>query len=159
MRRVYIVRSLHCSIFCVSLSLLFPQISTFINTHAFSLSLITITALFLGIVCQFALDDAIIWLLHLHLFPLISLYAHTSVHCPVSPQFHSTCYSAVHESLSLSLSPPPLPPWLLNLLKAASNFTYQLVSSSSISTTTLSWVSACSTVVKHSQQEGFTECR
>jgi hypothetical protein len=31
--------------------------------------------------------------------------------------------------------------------------------SSSISTTTLSWVSACSTVVEHSQQEGFTECR
>jgi hypothetical protein len=32
-------------------------------------------------------------------------------------------------------------------------------SSSSIGTTTLSWVSACSTVVKHSQQEGFRECR
>jgi hypothetical protein len=32
-------------------------------------------------------------------------------------------------------------------------------SSSSIGTTTLSWVSACSTVVEHSQQEGFTECR
>jgi hypothetical protein len=32
-------------------------------------------------------------------------------------------------------------------------------SSSSISTTTLSWVSACSTFVEHSQQEGFTECR
>jgi hypothetical protein len=31
--------------------------------------------------------------------------------------------------------------------------------SSSIDTTTLSWVSACSTVVEHSQQEGFTECR
>jgi hypothetical protein len=31
--------------------------------------------------------------------------------------------------------------------------------SSSIGTTTLSWVSACSTVVEHSQQEGFTECR
>jgi hypothetical protein len=28
-------------------------------------------------------------------------------------------------------------------------------SSSSISTTALSWVSACSTVVEHSQQEGF----
>jgi hypothetical protein len=37
------------------------------------------------------------------------------------------------------------------------NITYS--SSSSISTTTLSWVSACSTVVEHSQQEGFTECR
>jgi hypothetical protein len=32
-------------------------------------------------------------------------------------------------------------------------------SSSSIGTTPLSWVSACSTVVEHSQQEGFTECR
>jgi hypothetical protein len=32
-------------------------------------------------------------------------------------------------------------------------------SSSSIGTTTLSWVSACSTVVEHPQQEGFTECR
>jgi hypothetical protein len=32
-------------------------------------------------------------------------------------------------------------------------------SSSSIGTTTLSWVSACLTVVEHSQQEGFTECR
>jgi hypothetical protein len=31
-------------------------------------------------------------------------------------------------------------------------------SSPSIGTTTLSWVSACSTV-EHSQQEGFTECR
>jgi hypothetical protein len=31
-------------------------------------------------------------------------------------------------------------------------------SSSSIGTTTLSWVTACSTVVEHSQQEGFTEC-
>jgi hypothetical protein len=30
---------------------------------------------------------------------------------------------------------------------------------SSISTTTLSWVSACSSIVEHSQQEGFTECR
>jgi hypothetical protein len=33
------------------------------------------------------------------------------------------------------------------------------MSSPSISTTTLSWVSACSTVVEHSQQEDFTECR
>jgi hypothetical protein len=32
-------------------------------------------------------------------------------------------------------------------------------SSSSIGTTTLSWVLAYSTVVEHSQQEGFTECR
>jgi hypothetical protein len=32
-------------------------------------------------------------------------------------------------------------------------------SSSSIGTTTLSWVSAWSTVVEHSQKEGFTECR
>jgi hypothetical protein len=32
-------------------------------------------------------------------------------------------------------------------------------SSSSIGTTTLRWVSACSTIVEHSQQEGFTEYR
>jgi hypothetical protein len=32
------------------------------------------------------------------------------------------------------------------------------MSSSSVGTTTLSWVSASSTVVEHSQQEGFTEC-
>jgi hypothetical protein len=32
-------------------------------------------------------------------------------------------------------------------------------SSSSIGTTTLSWVSASSTIVEHSQQEGFIECR
>jgi hypothetical protein len=32
-------------------------------------------------------------------------------------------------------------------------------SSSSIGSTTLSWVSACSTAVEHSQQEGFKECR
>jgi hypothetical protein len=32
-------------------------------------------------------------------------------------------------------------------------------SSSSIGTITLIWVSACSTIVEHSQQEGFTECR
>jgi hypothetical protein len=31
--------------------------------------------------------------------------------------------------------------------------------SSSIDTTTLSWVSACSTVVENSQQKVFTECR
>jgi hypothetical protein len=30
--------------------------------------------------------------------------------------------------------------------------------SSSIRTTTLRWISACSTTVEHSQQEGFTEC-
>jgi hypothetical protein len=33
------------------------------------------------------------------------------------------------------------------------------VNSSSICTTTLSWVSACSNVVEHFQQGGFTECR
>jgi hypothetical protein len=32
-------------------------------------------------------------------------------------------------------------------------------SSSSIGTRTLSWVLACSTLVEHSQQEGFTKCR
>jgi hypothetical protein len=31
--------------------------------------------------------------------------------------------------------------------------------SSSVCTTTLSWILACSTFVEHSQQEGFTECR
>jgi hypothetical protein len=35
----------------------------------------------------------------------------------------------------------------------------QFSSSSSIGTTTLSWVSACSNIVEHSQQECFTECR
>jgi hypothetical protein len=35
----------------------------------------------------------------------------------------------------------------------------KLYISSSIGTTTLSWVSACSTILGHSQQEGFTECR
>jgi hypothetical protein len=34
-----------------------------------------------------------------------------------------------------------------------------ILSSSSIGTTTLRWVSASSTIVEHSQQEGFTECR
>jgi hypothetical protein len=34
-----------------------------------------------------------------------------------------------------------------------------IYSSSSIGTTTLSWAAACSTIVEHSQQEGFTECR
>jgi hypothetical protein len=33
------------------------------------------------------------------------------------------------------------------------------IASSSIGTTTLSWVSVCSTIVEHSQQESFTECR
>jgi hypothetical protein len=42
---------------------------------------------------------------------------------------------------------------------AATVATRQLQSSSSVGTTTLSWVSACSTIVEHSQQEGFTECR
>jgi hypothetical protein len=32
-------------------------------------------------------------------------------------------------------------------------------SSSSIGTTTLRWISACSTVVEHSQREGFLQCR
>jgi hypothetical protein len=44
--------------------------------------------------------------------------------------------------------------WDLNMERK-----YCKTSSSSIGTTTLSWVSACSTVVEHSQQEGFTECR
>jgi hypothetical protein len=37
--------------------------------------------------------------------------------------------------------------------------TTKLTSSSSVGTTTLSWVSAFSTIVEHSQQESFTECR
>jgi hypothetical protein len=32
-------------------------------------------------------------------------------------------------------------------------------SSSSFGTTTRSWVSTCSTIAEHSQQDGFTECR
>jgi hypothetical protein len=56
----------------------------------------------------------------------------------------------------------------LYLIEATSNVYLHLTyshtyisssSSSSIGTTTLSWVSACSTVVEHAQQEGFTECR
>jgi hypothetical protein len=39
------------------------------------------------------------------------------------------------------------------------NIMMEISSSSSISTTTLRWVSACSTVAEHSQQEGFTGCR
>jgi hypothetical protein len=39
------------------------------------------------------------------------------------------------------------------------NYLWKTSSSSSICTTTLSWVSACSTIVEHSQQEGFTEYR
>jgi hypothetical protein len=38
-------------------------------------------------------------------------------------------------------------------------FLYLYSSSSSVGTTTLSWVLACSTVVEHSQQEVFKECR
>jgi hypothetical protein len=38
-------------------------------------------------------------------------------------------------------------------------FYHVSLNSSSVGTTTLSWVSACSTAVEHSQQEGFfTEC-
>jgi hypothetical protein len=39
------------------------------------------------------------------------------------------------------------------------NFQLWIYSSSSIGTKTLSWVSACSTVFEHSQQEGFIKCR
>jgi hypothetical protein len=38
-------------------------------------------------------------------------------------------------------------------------YIYPSSSSSSIVITTFRWVSACSTVVEHSQQEGFTGCR
>jgi hypothetical protein len=47
----------------------------------------------------------------------------------------------------------------LQILGTVFTSTYLIFSSSSIGTTTLSWVSACSTVVEHSQPEGFTECR
>jgi hypothetical protein len=43
----------------------------------------------------------------------------------------------------------------LNVFNDISSFS----SSSSIGSTTLSWVSACSTAFEHSQQEGFTVCR
>jgi hypothetical protein len=46
----------------------------------------------------------------------------------------------------------------LNLVSTLSK-AFNGLPSSSISTTTLIWVLACSTVVEHSQQEGFTECR
>jgi hypothetical protein len=39
---------------------------------------------------------------------------------------------------------------------SSSSFSF---SSSSIGTTTLRWVWACSTIVEHSQEEGFRECR
>jgi hypothetical protein len=42
--------------------------------------------------------------------------------------------------------------------RACVRVTAQISTTSSIGTTTLTWVSACSTVVKHSQQEGFTGC-
>jgi hypothetical protein len=43
-------------------------------------------------------------------------------------------------------------------LKNTHSYIYIYISSS-FGTTTVSLVSACSTVVEHSQQEGFTECR
>jgi hypothetical protein len=51
--------------------------------------------------------------------------------------------------------------WLNTWVKETRKFWGKrlLYFSSSIGTTTLGWVSACSTVVEHSQQEGFTECR
>jgi hypothetical protein len=50
--------------------------------------------------------------------------------------------------------------WLFKTVKRSVIFSIIIIlSSSSIGTTTLSWVSACPTVVEHSQQEGFTECR
>jgi hypothetical protein len=42
---------------------------------------------------------------------------------------------------------------------SSSSSYYYYSYSSSIGTTTLSWVSARSTIIEHSQQESFTECR
>jgi hypothetical protein len=49
--------------------------------------------------------------------------------------------------------------WNKNISTFWINGAFYSSSSSSIGTATLRWVSACSTVVEHSQQEGFTECR
>jgi hypothetical protein len=68
-----------------------------------------IPSLFLGMVCQFSLDDAIIWLPNLHDHYFRYVHAHTSLHYPVLAQLPSISYSAVHNRLSLSLSLP----WLL----------------------------------------------
>jgi hypothetical protein len=46
-----------------------------------------------------------------------------------------------------------------NCLLMMNCYSSRNMSASSIGTTTLSWVSACSTVVEHSQQEDFTEYR
>jgi hypothetical protein len=56
---------------------------------------------------------------------------------------------------------PPYSPFaaISSLLYTSSSSSSSTSSSSSIGTTALSWVSACSTVVEHSQQGGFTECR
>jgi hypothetical protein len=86
MRRIYIWRSLYCRILSTSLSQFCSLNSQLvININApFLLPLITICSLFLGMVCQFALDDDIIWLPQLHaLFPPLSVHVHTSFHCPV----------------------------------------------------------------------------
>jgi hypothetical protein len=51
--------------------------------------------------------------------------------------------------------------WLSFIFCNCSGFTLHFKvhsQNSSIGTTTLSWISACSTAVGHSQQEGFTEC-
>jgi hypothetical protein len=80
-------------------------------------------------------------------------------------QYYLNLVSSAHNEVphcaifSTTQSIPPLLPKYPNQLPILErpqpvNFWY----SSSIGTTTLSWVSACSTIVEHSQQEGFTEC-
>jgi len=84
----------------------FPQFAACSNTHApFPLSLIMISSLFLGMVCQFALDDDVIRLQHLHdLFPLLSvLYLPIPVFTAL---FHSSFLAhvtALFMTVSLSL--------------------------------------------------------
>jgi hypothetical protein len=67
-------------------------------------------------------------------------------------EYSSICiYKPVHEPLFVIVAP------ITALISKSYSSRYS--SSSSIGTTTLRWVSACSTIVEHSQQEGFTECR
>ena len=106
-RRVYILSSLYCKTFCTSLPrFCFLKLQPCINTHTpIPLSLIMISSLFLGMVCQFTLDDDVIWLQHLHdLFPQLSVHAHTSINLQApyilyigqtyrsSPHRHHTSY-------------------------------------------------------------------
>jgi hypothetical protein len=69
------------------------------------------------------------------------------------------CSSAVLHILSVASRDFQI--FLYNLIKDTiiEKLFFFSFSSSSFGTTTLSWVSACSTVVEHSQQECFRECR